>query len=423
MSELAHGILLQDQGRLEEAEACFMGVLAREPENDYVHSRIALCRLSQEGKKKLALQSIDTAIQLKADNGYYHAIRSFILSDLNRGKDSLAAAEKAVSLDPEDAFTLTAKAAAYCSVDRWAEAEKWCREALAVDPDNSMAANILTNVLRLQGKSAENDIAVEKLLAANPEDSYSHINAGWSSLQKRDFRKAESHFREALRLDPESDAAREGLLESFRARSWFYRVYLSYCFFMQKFTGGRQFLFIIGGYVAYRLLRGVLEKINPLLALGVGLLWLGLVLWVWLAPGIGNFLILLDRSARLALRPSEKRQGIAVGGGLLLGILGIGIGIATGYAPAMLVGIGAMASTIPASLTFDNDSKAGRWVFGSITGLAYVATLSLGILEAVRHSEEKLSEITVGFGGVVLLSTFLCTWLGNIRSLRQATVE
>lgn len=423
MSELAHGILLQDQGRLEEAEACFMGVLAREPENDYVHSRIALCRMSQKGKKKLALQSIETAIQLRADNGYYHAIRSFILADLNRGKDSLAAAETAVSLDPEDTFALTSKAAAYCSIERWADAETWSREALTVDPDNSMAANILTNVLRLQGKSAENEIAVEKLLAANPEDSYSHMNAGWSALQKKDFRQAETHFREALRLDPESDAAREGLLESFRARSWFYRVYLSYCFFLQKFTEGRQFLFIIGGYVLYRILRGVLETINPLLALGAGLLWLGLVLWVWLAPGIGNFLILLDRSARLALRPPETRQGIAVGGGLLLGVLCIGGGVATGYVPVLLAGIGAMASTIPASLAFDNDSRAGRWIFGTITGFAYVATLFTGVLEAIRGSKENLSEITMGLGVTVLLATFLCTWLGNIRSLRQATVE
>ena len=47
MSELSHGLLLQDQGRLEEAEACFYSVLAREPDNDFVYGRLALCQMSQ----------------------------------------------------------------------------------------------------------------------------------------------------------------------------------------------------------------------------------------------------------------------------------------------------------------------------------------------------------------------------------------
>ena len=47
MSDLSHGLLLQEQGRLEEAEACFNGVLAREPDNDFVYGRLALCQMSQ----------------------------------------------------------------------------------------------------------------------------------------------------------------------------------------------------------------------------------------------------------------------------------------------------------------------------------------------------------------------------------------
>ena len=70
MSELAHGILLQEQGRLEEAEACFYSVLGQEPENDFIYSRLALCQLSQEGKRKEALNSISEAIRLRADEGY-----------------------------------------------------------------------------------------------------------------------------------------------------------------------------------------------------------------------------------------------------------------------------------------------------------------------------------------------------------------
>ena len=314
MSELAHGLLLQEQGRLEEAESCFRRVLAHEPDNDFVHGRLALCQLHQEGKKRLALETVGEAIRLRADEPFYHALRSLILSDLHRGKEALESADRAIALDPGDSFPLAAKAAAWCSMERWAEGEEWSRRALAVDADNAMAANLLAQTLRLQGKSELSAAAVESLLAADPEDSLAHVNAGWSFLQRGDRARAETHFREALRLDPDFDAAREGLVECFRARSLFYRAYLSYCFFMQRFTGGRQWLIIIGLYLVYRVSGAFLKTIHPLYAALLAIVWLGIVLWVWLAPGIGNFLILLDRSARLALKRGERLQGLAVAG-------------------------------------------------------------------------------------------------------------
>lgn len=420
MSELSHGLLLQDQGRLEEAEACFYGVLAREPDNDFVYGRLALCQMSQPGKKRRALDTIAEAIRLRADEPFYHSVRALILSDLHRGKEALESADEAVTLNPEDSFALSAKCSAYCSMDRWAEAEEWGRKALSIDGDNAMAANLLAHTLRMQGKSALNAEAVERLLAADPEDSFAHVNAGWSALQMKDQSRAEMHFREALRLDPESDMAREGLIESFRARSRFYRLYLSYCFFMQRFTGGKQWMIILGIYALYHVAKNVLETISPAFAGGLVLLWLALVLWVWLAPGIGNFLILLDRSARLALKNAERNQGIAVGGGLLLGgITGIA-GYFGNYPPAMLAGLGLVASTVPASLSFDNDSRKGRYLFGGITASIYLTVIVVFGIEAVRHPAVALHPVTAITGSVSLIAMIACTWLGNVRSLRRA---
>ncbi len=419
MSELAHGLLLQDQGRLEEAEACFYGVLSRDPDNDFVHSRLALCLMNQPGKKTRALETIDEAIRIRADEPFYHALRALILSDLRRGKEALESVDRAIALNPEDSFTLAAKAAAWCSMERWAEAEEWSRKSLAADPDNAMAANLLAHTLRLQGKSQLNAEAVAKLLAADPEDSLAHLNAGWSALQSGDRVRAETHFREALRLDPDSEAAREGLLESFRARSAFYRAYLSYCFLMQRFTGGKQWGIIIGIYLAYQVVRSTLGAVHPLLAGGFGLVWLALVLWVWLAPGIGNFLILLDRSARLALKKGERRQGIAVGGGLFLGIAATAAGWFADYPPVLFAGIGLVVSTVPASLAFDNDSKRGQLVFGGIAVLIYAITAAVFVIEAIRHPANQLHPFTSMGGLFALIAAMACTWLGNIRGLRR----
>lgn len=418
MSELSHGLLLQDQGRLEEAEACFYSVLAREPDNDFVYGRLALCQMSQPGKKRRALETVAEAIRLRADEPFYFSVKAIILGELHRGKESLEAAETAVRLNPEDTFALSAKANAYCAMDRWAEAEEWSRHALALDGDNAMAANILAHTLRMQGKRELNVEAVERLLAADPEDSFAHVNAGWSALQAKDQPRAERHFREALRLDPESDMAREGLLESFRARSWFYRAYLSYCFFMQRHTEGKQWMIFLAAFAIYQVSRKYLATINPVYSGVLVAIWLGLVLWVWLAPGIGNFLILADRSARLALKPVERHQGIAVGGVFALGGLTAIIGLVSAYYPVLLAGVGMLATTIPASLTFGNPSSRGRLVFGSITALLYLAVITVIVLEWVHHPA-PMHPISSGLGTFVLLATVACTWLGNIRALRQ----
>ncbi len=420
MSELAHGLLLQEQGRLEAAEACFYSALGQEPENDFIYSRLALCQLSQEGKRKQALESIGEAIRLRADEGYYHSVKSLILADLRQGKEALSAAETAIGFDPEDALALAAKANAYCIMERWAETEEWSRRALSADSDHSLAANLLTHALRMQGRAEENQHAVEQQLAADPENSFAHINAGWSALQRGDHKTAETHFREALRLDPEAEMAREGLIESFKARSRFYRLYLSYCFFMQRFTGGRQWMIIIGFYVAYQVSRNLLERVSPILGGVLAILWLTLVMWIWLAPGIGNFLILLDSSARLALKTSEKWLGLAVGGGVLVGVTLIAGSFALDSTPVLLGGIGLLASAIPASLAFDNESARGRWIFGSITAAIYLLTTMIVMIESFHSGGEEMHPITLSLGLCGLIGAIACTWLGNIRSLRQA---
>ena len=416
MSELQHGILLQDQGRTDEAEACFRSVLSREPENDFVYGRLALCQLNQEGKKRDALESIDEAIRISPNESFYHCVRSLILTDLHRGKEALVSANQATVIDPEDAFPFAAKANAYCELHRWADAEEWSRKALAIDSDHVMAASILTHALRLQGKADENEMAVDQLLAADPENSLAHVNAGWAALQRFENEKAEEHFREALCLDPEFEAAREGLLESFKARSWFYRAYLSYCFAMQRFTGGKQWAIIIGFYLAYQVLRNVLSPV----ASGILVFcWLTFIMWIWLAPGIGNFLVFLDGSARLALTKSEKRLGIAVGGGLFLGVMALITGWVWNSNPAMLFGAGLVLSSIPASLAFDNESRKGRWVFGSMVGYIYAATLIVTGLEFATSSGNNISDLSWALAVPAFFAAILCTWLGNVKGLRQ----
>src|SRR5258706_135859 len=156
-------------------------------------------------------------------------------------------------------------------IGRYADAENAFRAALA-------------QALRLQNKMAENAGHLAGMLARDPEDPYTHANAGWAALQRGRHREAEVHFREALRLNPAFDSAREGLLNSFRARSPIYRAYLRYCFAMQRLSSGSRWAVIIGLYLAARF--G--SRMKGGLGLAVMALYFLFVLWGLVARPVGH---------------------------------------------------------------------------------------------------------------------------------------
>lgn len=419
---LARGHLLLHQGRHPEAEACLRQAIAADPDDARAYTELAQCLVEQDGRKRDALATIDRAVALEPDAALIHSQRALILSRLDRDREALEAAERAIALDPETSTHFSVKAQALAGLQRYREAEENARFALAHNADDTFAANLLAHLLRVQGKKAESELAAEKLLADGPEDPYAHGNAGWTALQRGDHRAAEAHFREALRLDADFDLARRGLLESFRARSAFYRLYLRWGFLMQRFTSKAQWGIIIGLLLLYHFGRTLLSAIHPLASVGIVTLYLGFVLWVWLAPGIGNLLILIDRSARLALRSGERWQGIIAGGGLLAGAITLGLSGLFHYPPGYLIGGALVCGAVPAALTFGNDSTRGRRVFGALLGVVYLIGFGVGLAEILRHPAadgfSSRSEQLIPLG---ILAAAACTWLGNVPALREET--
>jgi hypothetical protein len=207
------------------------------------------------------------------------------------------------------------------------------------------------------------------------------------------------------------------LLESFKARNPLYRAYLSYCAFMQKFTGAAQWLIVIGIFVGYRLIKGALSTVSPLAGSIVVIVYLLFVFWIWLASGIGNGMILLDRHAKHALRRGERWEGICVGGGIAIGLVLILIGVLIPIYPLAFSGGFLAISTLPASLTFTNESRSGRKVFGAIFALNIFGAVVAGFAAIV--SPAQTPDVVLSMFSVGALLVVLCTWIGGIESLRE----
>lgn len=415
--QIMRGLQLKQLGRFADAATAFKEALAHEPNDAFALHQLAGCQWRIPELRKEALQTIDQAIAIEPNGAEHHVLRAFILCALDRPKEALNSTQMALALDPNDSFVHTAEAQAHLQMENWPLAERSAREALALDADNSGAANQLAQALRLQNKQAENAEHLAGMLARDPEDAFTHANAGWAALQRGQHREAEVHFREALRLDPDFDYAREGLLSSFRARSPLYRGYLKYCFAMARLNRGARWAVILGFYFGVKVARFLPH--GEILVV----LYFLFVLWVWVARPVGNALLLFDRFACYALRRAEKIEAAAVSSCLAIGIIGLVSSFVLNWnsgllsdvgSPGLFVGIGGVATAFPLSLVFTNQSIPGRWIFGSISAI----TLGVVVLGVVGNSIPIIAPEIYGnlFAGVSIACA-ACTWLGNIRGL------
>lgn len=415
--QLVRGLQLKNLGRYPEAEHAFREALGINPDDAFALHQLATCLFHLHGRQKEALEIIGRAIEIEPEESEHFVLRSFIFSALSRPKEALEASRLALALEPYSTFAFASQSQAYLGVERWADAEKSARQALALDSDNALAANQLAQALRLQNKLAEDREHLEGMLARDPEDAFTHANAGWSALQRGDHRAAETHFRESLRLDPDFDHAREGLLNSFRARSAFYRAYLKYTFAMQRLSGGSRWAVVLGLYFGVKLSNYAFRGgTYQFVGIAISAIYFVLVLWVWIARGVGNFILLFDRFAKHALRRSERVEAIAVGGGLTAGLVLFAVGLIWNLIIPIVLGGALVAAAFPFSMTFTNDSKAGRVLFGSIGG--GMLAISLAMIVA-SFNPTTTPETYFGYYGIGLITCLACTILGNIPALRR----
>ena len=271
--------------------------IGEEPENAEAYYQLAFCYCNWPGHSKQALQTIDRAISLEPTRADFFALRSWILGNLEKYKEALSTAEEGLGMSPYDLLALNSRTRAHSQLYNWVKSEESARETLAYYPRNEMAANFLAQALRQQGKLDESREVIARLLAHVPDSAMAQCNAGWSALQAGDYRSANNFFMEALRLDPNYDYARRGLLHAFNSRVWIYRVYFHLIAWLGKFGRVTRFFFLVIIYVVYQF---VLAEIRSQYSEVESQEWIILAMVFYLilfgfGRSFGNFFLLFDR--------------------------------------------------------------------------------------------------------------------------------
>jgi tetratricopeptide (TPR) repeat protein len=306
-AKLQRGQLLRSQERYAEAENHLQGAIGEEPNNPDGYYELAFCYCNWDGHAKKALDCIDRAIALDPNRSEFLALRAWILVNLEKQGKAIEAADEALAIDPHCILALNAKARAYVRLMKWVDAEEQSRRVLAIAAHNQLAANLLAIALRQQGRLQESEAVTEGLLSRAPDTAMSQNNAGWSALQAGDYQRANQHFLEALRLDPNDDNSRRGLLHSFNSRVWIYRMYFQVVSWIGRYRKEMRLLFFVLIYGGYRfVVIGLRTEFGR-----EGINWSLVLVACYLVlfgfgKSFGNFFLLFDRFARHALTWKEK---------------------------------------------------------------------------------------------------------------------
>jgi tetratricopeptide (TPR) repeat protein len=406
------GFLLARQGRHELAEREYRLALADDPYDADAHALLALVLAEQEPRRAEALMEARTAVHFAPDSLFSHYAEARVHLEAERWDDAQRAAERAIRIDPDNSRPYVVVAASHVHRRQWNEALTAADQALALDPTHTTAANIRATALVHLGRRDEAGAALHGALARDPEDFFTHANQGWALLHRGEREAALGHFRESLRLNPEGEWARKGLAEALKARNPLYAGMLRYFLWMDRISDRTRWMVILGGWLAYRILRGVADA-NPALApwlVPLMIAYAAFVLLSWTAPQVFNAVLLASREGRYVLSPEQRVSGAWMAAGVAAAVAATVAVLATGNE---WLSTGAMvfaALLIPLAATFRGPRGQATRGMAMLTAAMYAATVvSMGLDARGGH------DVAGGLLAVVVLGVVAISWGVNLR--------
>lgn len=276
--------LLYDQRRYDLAIQELQQALAINPEDASCHRLLALC-FAQQKHDDAAIAQIDQAIHLSPNHAGGHYIKAGILRDQGKLIAARTAIAEALRLDPEDADSYARLAAIQYEQNQTKVALATAEQGLQLNAEHLGCMNLRLLALTQLGQLPKAEAGVQSVLAAAPDNAFAHAVHGWILLRQSRIPAALDSFRTALRLKPDLEWARQGLVEALKARNGFYRFVLG----VDQYRSGMT--------VGYRKVLLIIPQVR-------GFYWL-LVFMIALSKSVFTFFLSLDAYGKLALTPAE----------------------------------------------------------------------------------------------------------------------
>lgn len=421
---LQRAILLFQQSRPEMAEAELRQSLAADPHDAYAHALLALCLAKCEQFKE-ATEEAQQAVHFSPDFPFAHYALAHVWHDRNHNDEALASVHEALRLDSSQTSFFALLATIYLSESQWAYALEAAERGLQLDAEDVTCTNLRAIALVKLGRKAEAGATIDAALRRDPGNAVSHANQGWTLLEQRDPKRALEHFREALRLDPQNEWARRGIIEALKARHFIYALMLRYFLFMAKFGRRGQWGIVLGAYFGFQALRAV-ARANPAWEpwiFPLCILYVAFALLTWIASPLFNLLLRLNRFGRLALSRDQIVASNWIGLVMLLALLALGGCLWQGFnSPWLMAALIFGLLLLPVAGTFRCAAGSARNLMGVYTGVvaaAGVLAVALFFLSAHRANPQALRAPAATLLMISLLGAMASSWIVNIFVSRR----
>jgi tetratricopeptide (TPR) repeat protein len=421
----SRAIAALEHGRWETAEREWRAVLAEDPDDAGAHAALGLC-LVELDRPSDAQAEADRALGIDPELDLAHHVRGRALRDRNRFAEAERAAREAIRIDPDDADHRALTASIRCAQNDWTGTLSEAEAGLALDPANESCVNLRALALTQLGRRAEAASAISGALQRAPESSLAHTNQGWAHLHANRIPEAQECFREALRLDPTNDWAREGMLTALKARNPAFRMLVAYFLFMSRQRTAVRWAIILGIWFGQKIMRGVAHahpELAPILY-PIAFVVILFVVATWIGDPLMNLWMRLDRYGRHALTREQATQANMVGAALASAVALFLIELSAGWThlPAIAVAVLALPfSSVhacergwPRSLSW---AAAGLFTLLAVMVVIGVHGFGGGDTTA-DQSSFGLAAFAILALGVFVWSFLLVGWLSQVQPKR-----
>jgi tetratricopeptide (TPR) repeat protein len=211
------GNVLREQGKLDEAVACYRRAVELKPDSAAAHSNLGAA-LKDQGKLDDALACCRRALALKPDFAEAHGNLGNVLNEQGKLGQAVACYRRALELKPDYFETHISLGNALREQGKLDDAVACCRRATELKPDSAAAHSNLGVALKEQGKLDEAIVSYRRALELKPDYAEGHGNLGSALEEMGDLKGAEDSFRAALRYNPRYTFAHFKLAELLRGK-------------------------------------------------------------------------------------------------------------------------------------------------------------------------------------------------------------
>ncbi|MBF2053723.1 MAG: tetratricopeptide repeat protein [Candidatus Sericytochromatia bacterium] len=408
--------LLLEQRRHAQARSELEALLLERPEDPLLHALLVHALLENNSPSALAAaeRHAHQALRSAPEAPFCHYTLALVRQSQQQYGAAAEALQVALAQDPQAADYHARLGLVQFLRQRLPEALRCAEAALQLEPEHTDAANLRNMILLQQGQTDKASAGLQPLLQREPDNARLHSSRGWILLDQGQWQAARQPFEEALRLDPELNWAREGLIESLKSRWLLYRLVRRYQRWLGRFRPagqwGRVLLIVLLLQLSTRLAG---QAGAEQLMLGLVLLYLGFVLLTWLADPLCLLALRLHPQEQRLLSAAE-RQRSSLTAGLLM--LSLGFALLGFWQNAFWLGaIFCLALLIPLNLALEQ-SRSSPQHYPALLYSGLLGSLALGsLLSGLSGFTQLCGLLALAFG----LGWAAFLWLSGLWLLKS----